>query len=79
MPRIAILPTGGPSRDQGQVPREVSEVPLRHGQLRHLWRLPETASGPPALTRARAEGLGNQLYEEHMPNQACKYASTGDP
>lgn len=53
---VVISSTGGPSGDKSQVPREVSEVPCRHGSLGHLGGLPETAGSPLALNQAGAVG-----------------------
>lgn len=76
---LVIFPTGGPSRDQRKVPREVSEVSLWHGSLGHLWRLPETAGGPPALNKPEwkeTKGGITFVKSPFVPNQICKCSSS---
>ena len=74
VPLAIISLTGGPSGDKSQIPREVSEVSLWHGSLRHLWGLPEASGRPLALNQPSAAGAEEGTSFENLSQ--TRFANT---
>ena len=72
---LAIISlTGGPSGDKSQIPREVPEVSLWHGSLRHLWGLPEASGRPLALNQPSVAGAEEGTFVENLSQ--TRFANT---
>lgn len=74
VPLAIISLTGRPSGDKSQIPREVPEVSLWHGSLRHLWGLPEASGRPLALNQPSAAGAEEGTFVENLSQ--TRFANT---